>query len=193
MSGLKWCSWCCNCRPRQCFCCKCCLCKNCCRCPPPILPGICPMPELPCMPTLEPPPPPIRVVKEHVILPVAVPVPCIPKCVPTCVPTCGGGDTSCRPYCFWPPACCYEPDPEVQIYHPCPPAFPKRSKFTDEVLINADYLLISTHVVGVCHVFEMVVSVFRIFKPGCHILPGYRVQKTTNFIAYGNINLYILQ
>lgn len=137
MSGLKWCSWCCKCRQRDNFCCTCCLCKCCCRCPPPVLPGLCPIPDLPCMPSMGPPPPPIRVVREQVILPVPFPVytPCMPKRNNSCFPFSGGTGSCCSP-CSLPSACCYEPDPECLLYYPCPPAFPKRSKFTDQVSLN---------------------------------------------------------
>ncbi|CAL8100451.1 unnamed protein product [Orchesella dallaii] len=136
MSTYRWCGWCCCCRPQECICCRCCLCSNCCRCPPPCLPCVCPMPQMPQMPCMGPPPPPTRIIREQVLVPYPVPVPmcptptCPPPCIPQCSPPCGGGDC-CTPRTM-PRECCYEPDPLIEIYHPCPPAFPKRCKFTKQ-------------------------------------------------------------
>lgn len=168
MSRLKWCSWCCCCCPSNLICGRCHLCRDCCRCPPPCLPCINPMPQLPCMPCMGPPPPPTRIVKEHILVPFPVPVPmcspmpspCSPWCQPSCFPCmpsmncgmfCGGAGDCCPQICVpsvatcsspppCPPVsvsnstgaspCCYEPDPDEEIYNPKPPTFPRRSYFS---------------------------------------------------------------
>jgi hypothetical protein len=83
MNGLQWCGWCCC--LRYPLCCDCRLCMECCRCPPAALSCFCPPDPMPQMPCLGPPPPPIRIIREHVLVPFPYPVcpkprSCLPRC-----------------------------------------------------------------------------------------------------------------
>jgi len=74
--NYQWCAWCCNLKFP--LCCQCTLCSECCKCPPPMLPCYSPPQPLPQMPCMGPPPPPIRIIREKVLVPVPYPV-CCPK------------------------------------------------------------------------------------------------------------------